>query len=205
MTEVIKPAMKLGVTGGIGSGKTTVCRIFNVLGVPVFDADKAAKQIMDTDKNMMTSLNSIVGKDLYLTGTLNRTELAKLIFNNTTLLAKVNSLVHPAIYDLFKGWVTEQNTPYVILEAAILFESGGTKHLDRILSVVAPVEDRIKRVIKRNSLTKEEVLDRIRNQMEDEARIKLSDYVIVNSENEMIIPSIMRIHTEILNSINIVN
>lgn len=205
MTEVIKPAMKLGVTGGIGSGKTTVCRIFNVLGVPVFDADKAAKQIMDTDKNMMTSLNSIVGKDLYLTGTLNRTELAKLIFNNTTLLAKVNSLVHPAIYDLFKGWVTEQNTPYVILEAAILFESGGTKHLDRILSVVAPVEDRIKRVIKRNSLTKEEVLDRIRNQMEDEARIKLSDYVIVNSENEMIIPSIMRIHTEILNSINTVN
>jgi len=205
MTEVIKPAMKLGVTGGIGSGKTTVCRIFNVLGVPVFDADKAAKQIMDTDKNMMTSLNSIVGKDLYLTGTLNRTELAKLIFNDTTLLAKVNSLVHPAIYDLFKGWVTEQNTPYVILEAAILFESGGTKHLDRILSVVAPVEDRIKRVIKRNSLTKEEVLDRIRNQMEDEARIKLSDYVIVNSENEMIIPSIMRIHTEILTSINTFN
>ena len=102
MTEVVKPALKLGVTGGIGSGKTTVCRIFNVLGIPVFDADKAAKQIMDTDKNMMTSLNSIAGKDLYLTGTLNRTELAKLIFNNTTLLAKVNSLVHPAIYDLLR-------------------------------------------------------------------------------------------------------
>jgi len=205
MTEVIKPAMKLGVTGGIGSGKTTVCRIFNVLGVPVFDADKAAKQIMDSDKNMMTRLNSIVGKDLYLSGTLNRTELAKLIFNNTSLLAKVNSLVHPAIYNLFGRWATEQNTPYVILEAAILFESGGTKHLDRILSVVAPVDDRIKRVIKRNSLSKEEVLDRIRNQMEDEARIKLSDYVIVNSENEMIIPSIIRIHTEILTSINTIN
>ncbi len=205
MTEVIKPALKLGVTGGIGSGKTTVCRIFNVLGIPVFDADKVAKQIMDTDKSMMLRLNSIAGNDLYLSGTLDRIELAKLIFNNTSLLAKVNELVHPALYDLFNRWAIEQTAPYVILEAAILFESGGAKHLDRILSVVAPVEDRITRVIKRNSLSKEQVLDRIRNQMDNESRIKLSDYVIYNAENEMIIPSIMKIHTEIITSLNTAN
>jgi len=205
MTKVTKPALKLGVTGGIGSGKTTVCRIFNVLGIPVFDADKVAKQIMDTDKSMMLRLNSIAGKDLYSSGALNRTELAKLIFNDTSLLAKVNALVHPAIYDHFKRWTKEQTAPYVILEAAILFESGGAKQLDRILSVVAPVEDRITRVIKRNSLSKEQVLDRIRNQMDDESRIKLSDYVINNAENEMIIPSVMKIHAEILTSINTVN
>lgn len=205
MTKVTKPALKLGVTGGIGSGKTTVCRIFNVLGIPVFDADKVAKQIMDTDKSMMLRLNSIAGKDLYSSGALNRTELAKLIFNDTSLLAKVNALVHPAIYDHFKRWAKDQTAPYVILEAAILFESGGAKQLDRILSVVAPVEDRITRVIKRNSLSKEQVLDRIRNQMDDESRIKLSDYVINNAENEMIIPSVMKIHTEILTSINTVS
>lgn len=205
MTKVTKPALKLGVTGGIGSGKTTVCRIFNVLGIPVFDADKVAKQIMDTDKSMMLRLNSIAGKDLYSSGALNRTELAKLIFNDTSLLTKVNALVHPAIYDHFKRWAKDQTAPYVILEAAILFESGGAKQLDRILSVVAPVEDRITRVIKRNSLSKEQVLDRIRNQMDDESRIKLSDYVINNAENEMIIPSVMKIHTEILTSINTVS
>lgn len=202
MKDEKRPALKLGITGGIGSGKTTVCRIFNVLGIPVFDADKVAKKIMDTDKNMMISLNSIAGKDLYLSGTLDKAELANLIFNNESLLAKVNALVHPVFYDLFDKWVLEQTTPYVIMEAAIIFESGGAKHLDRILSVVAPVEDRIARVIKRNALSKEQVLERIRNQMDDESRIKLSDYVIYNSENEMIIPSIMKIHAEILTSIN---
>ncbi len=202
MKEVIKPALKLGVTGGIGSGKTTVCRIFNVLGIPVFDADKVAKHIMDTDKSMMLRLNSIAGKDLYLSGNLDKTELAELIFKNESILAKVNALVHPAIYDNFNVWAREQTTPYVVMEAAILFESGGAKQLDRILSVVAPVEDRIARVIKRNALSEVQVLDRIRNQMDDESRIRLSDYVVYNSENEMIIPSIMKIHTEILTSIN---
>ena len=202
MTEVIKPPLKLGVTGGIGSGKTTVCRIFSVLGIPVFDADPVARQIMDTDESIMLRLNSIAGKDLYITGTLDRIELAKLIFSNSSLLARVNSLVHPAVFDHFKRWAIVQTTPYVILEAAILFESGGAKHLDKILSVVAPLEDRITRVIKRNSLSEEQVLDRIRNQMDDESRIKLSDYIIYNAENEMIIPSILKLNTEIVKLIN---
>jgi dephospho-CoA kinase len=157
---------------------------------------------MDTDKSIMLRLNSIAGKDLYTTGSLDRIDLAKLIFSNTSLLARVNSLVHPAVYDQFKRWAVVQTTPYVILEAAILFESGGANHLDRILSVVAPIEDRISRVIKRNSLSEEQVLDRVRNQMDDEARIKLSDYVIYNAENEMIIPSILKLHTEIVTLIN---
>lgn len=194
--------MKLGVTGGIGSGKTSVCRVFNVLGIPVFSADPDAKEIMDNDKGIIRRINSIAGKDLYIHGTLDRMELATLIFNDNTLLEKVNSLIHPIVFDHFKRWETEQTAPYVIMEAAILFESGASKLVDRIATVIAPLEERVKRVIDRNQLSREQVLERMRNQMDDDARIKQSDYVIYNSENDMIIPAILRIHEEILNYIN---
>jgi dephospho-CoA kinase len=190
--------MKLGVTGGIGSGKTSVCRVFNSLGIPVFSADQEAKRIMENDKSIISSLNAIAGKNLYLNGTLDRAELAALIFNDNTLLEKVNSLIHPVVLDHFKSWEKEQTSPYVIMEAAILFESGASKLVDRIAVVVAPVEERVDRVIQRNSLTREQVLQRMHNQIDDERRIKLSDYVIYNAENDMIIPAILKIHEELL-------
>lgn len=190
--------MKLGVTGGIGSGKTSVCRVFSTLGIPVFSADQEAKRIMENDKSIISSLNAIAGKNLYLNGTLDRAELATLIFNDNTLLEKVNSLIHPVVLDHFKSWEKEQTSPYVIMEAAILFESGASKLVDRIAVVVAPVEERVDRVIQRNSLTREQVLERMHNQIDDERRIKLSDYVIYNAENDMIIPAILKIHEELL-------
>ena len=202
MRKEINPGMKLGVTGGIGSGKTSVCRVFNVLGIPVFSADPEAKEIMDNDKGIIRRINSIAGKDLYINGSLNRRELATLIFNDKTLLKEVNSLVHPVVLDRFKRWEMDQTAPYVILEAAILFESGGSKLVDRIATVVAPMEERVERVIHRNSLSREQVLERIRNQMDDESRIMLSDYVIHNSENDLIIPAILKIHEDILTCIN---
>jgi dephospho-CoA kinase len=202
MRKEINPGMKLGVTGGIGSGKTSVCRVFNVLGIPVFSADPEAKEIMDNDKGIIRRINSIAGKDLYINGSLNRRELATLIFNDKTLLKEVNSLVHPVVLDRFKRWEMDQTAPYVILEAAILFESGGSKLVDRIATVVAPMEERVERVINRNSLSREQILERIRNQMDDDSRIKLSDYVINNSENDMIIPAILKIHEQILTYIN---
>ena len=202
MKKVRKPGMMLGVTGGIGSGKTSVCRVFNVLGIPVFSADPEASKIMDNDKGIISRINSIAGKNLYINGSLDRIELATLIFNDSTLLEKVNSLVHPVVLEYFKKWEREQTSPYVIMEAAILFESGASKLVDKVVTVVAPVEERVERVIQRNRLSREQVLDRMRNQMDDDSRKKLSDYVIHNSETDMIIPAILKIHEDILTFIN---
>ena len=190
--------IKLGVTGGIGSGKTSVCKVFSVLGIPVFSADEEAKKIMEVDTGIILRLNAIAGKNLYTEGTLNRAELAKLIFNNRFMLEKINSLVHPVVFSRFNEWVKKQEAPYVIMEAAILFESGGREKVDRVVTVTAPVEERIARVIRRSNITKEEVMERIKNQMNDNNKIKQSDYVIDNSENEMIIPAILNIHSDIL-------
>jgi dephospho-CoA kinase len=190
--------MKIGITGGIGSGKTSVCRVFNVLGIPVFSADEEARKIMDSDSAIIEKVRTIAGKDLYSFGSLDRTELARLIFNNENLLKKINQVIHPVIFMNFIEWEKTVSAPYVIMEAAILFESRASELVDKVITVVAPVEERIDRVIRRNNLTREQVMDRIKNQMEDEAKIKLSDYVIYNSEHEMIIPSIIKIHQEIL-------
>jgi dephospho-CoA kinase len=189
---------KLGITGGIGSGKTSVCRFFDVLGVPVFSADREASEIMEMDGEIINKLNSIAGKNLYVNGSLDRMDLANIIFNDNYLLQQVNLLVHPVVFNHFMKWVLEQSAPYVIMEAAILFESGASNFVDKVATVVAPVEQRMERVIQRNKLSREQVLERMKNQMDDEARIKLSDYIIYNSENDMIIPAIMKINDDIL-------
>lgn len=196
------PVMKLGITGGIGSGKTSVCRVFGVLGIPTFSSDQEARKIMETNSSVKRRINTIAGRDLYLNGILDRDKLASLIFNNDDLLRRVNSLVHPIVFDLFVKWAKEQTAPYVILETAILHESGASKLVDRIATVVAPVEERVERVINRNDLSREQVFARIKNQMDDQNRIKLSDYIIHNSENDMIIPAILHINKELLAHIN---
>jgi dephospho-CoA kinase len=198
MSTVRKTQLKLGITGGIGSGKTTVCRVFQVLGIPVFDADYEAKNIMDNDESVKLRINSIAGKELYMSGALDRAELASMIFNNNQLLGKVNSLIHPIVFEKFSIWESGQNAPYVIMDAAILFESGGNKLVDRVATVVAPEEERIDRIIHRNNLTREQILMRMKSQMDDSEKVSKSDYVILNSEKDMIIPSILKIHEELL-------
>jgi dephospho-CoA kinase len=197
-----KNVLKLGVTGGIGSGKTSVCRIFKILGIPVFSADPEARDIMEHDENIIESINAIVGRDLYRNGGLDRSVLANLIFNDSTLLESVNELVHPVVFKHFDEWMHKQDAPYVIMEAAILFESGGNRYVDRVATVVAPVEERINRVMLRNNLSREQIQERIKNQMTDEERIKRSDYIINNSEKDMIIPSVIEIHQSMLSYIN---
>ena len=184
--------LKLGVTGGIGSGKTSVCRVFCVLGIPVFYADPEASNIMNSDSHVIEELNRIAGKDLYKDGVLDRLELASLIFNNREVIKRVNSLVHPVVFENFRKWATFQDSPYVIMEAAILFESGASELVDRVATVIAPVEERIARVTRRNRLTREQVSE----------RIKRSDYIINNSENEMIIPAVLKIHEDIIEHLN---
>jgi len=202
MKKFVKPAMKLGITGGIGSGKTTVCKVFNVLGIPVFSADPEAQKIMNEDERIIREINKIGGKNLYPDGRLNRMELASLIFNDPGLLRRVNTIVHPVVFEHFKSWIEKQDALYVIMEAAILFESGASKLVDRVATVTAPEDERITRVTNRNKLTREQVLQRIRNQMDDETRIRKSDYIINNAENEMIIPVILKIHEDLIYHIN---
>ena len=193
--------MILGVTGGIGSGKSTACKVFNILGVPVFMTDIEARLLMDSSPEIKEKLNSITGLDLYKTGILDRELLAGIIFANKNLLEKVNHLVHPLVFEHFKHWVDQQKSLYVIMESAILFESGASKIVNKIASVIAPIDERIERVTLRNKMTNKQVRDRIKNQMSDEERIKLSDYVIYNSDKDFIIPAIIKIHNEILKSI----
>jgi dephospho-CoA kinase len=198
MKQRTKKTMKLGVTGGIGSGKTSVCKVFSVLGIPVFFADPEANMVMNSDEKIIREIKKLAGDDLYSKGVLDRQKLASLIFNDQKLLRKVNSLVHPVVFDNFIRWTEDQNTPYVIMEAAILFESGASELVDRVATVIAPVEERIARVTQRNTLTREQVIERINNQIKDSERIKRSDYIINNSENDMIIPAIIKIHEDIL-------
>jgi len=191
-------ARRLGVTGGIGSGKTTVCRIFRVLGVPVFVADTVARDVMENDTEIRAAINLITGKDLYSSGTLDRKELARIIFNRPELLRKVNGSVHPEVLKQFDQWADTAPVPYVIMEAAILFEAGADTLVDRVVTISAPVEERISRVMGRNDLSREEVIRRINNQLEDEEREEQSYYIINNSDNEMIIPEILKIHEDML-------
>ena len=195
-------SLKLGVTGGIGSGKTTICKVFAVLGIPVFSADVEAKRIQENDRNLQIKINSLAGKDLFPEGKLNRAEMAGLIFNNKDLLEEVNSVVHPAVFSSFMEWIKKQDSPYSIMEAAILFESGGFRLMDRIVTVITPLEERIERLIRGGKLSREQIIERIKNQIDDELRVKQSDFVISNSENDMIVPAVIGIHEEMLKLCN---
>jgi dephospho-CoA kinase len=193
---------KVGITGGIGSGKTSVCKVFEILKIPVFSADKVASVIMASDKSVIDGINAIADKNIYPGGILDRKELSALIFNNRLKLAEVNNLVHPAVFKAFRSWVNSQSAPYVIMEAAILFESGASKMVDRIITVNAPEEERIQRIIHRSGLSRDQVTERIKNQIDDATRSQQSDYIISNAENDMIIPAILKIHNDILRIIN---
>ena len=170
----------IGLTGGIGSGKTMVAEYFKSLGIPVYIADKEARQLM-TSENIINALSNEFGKEILENGILNREKLAQLVFNNPKKLQKLNSIVHPEVKKHFDNWVEKhKNYPFVVKEAAILFESGSYKYCDTIITVTAPLETRIQRVMKRDKTDRESVLKRIENQWTDEQRIAKSNYVIHN-------------------------
>ena len=174
MTKII------GLTGGIGSGKTMVAEYFKSLGIPVYIADKEARQLM-TSGNIINALSNEFGKEILENGILNREKLAQLVFNNPKKLQKLNSIVHPEVKKHFDNWVEKhKNYPFVVKEAAILFESGSYKYCDTIITVTAPLETRLQRVMKRDKTDRESVLKRIENQWTDEQRIAKSNYVIHN-------------------------
>ncbi len=164
----------------------------------MFVADNVARDVMENEPDIRAAINLITGKDLYTHGNLDRKELARIIFNRPDLLRKVNAAVHPEVLERFNRWASASDSPYVIMEAAILFEAGADSLVDRVVTISAPVEERISRVMGRNELTREEVIRRINNQLGDEEREEQSYYVINNSDNEMIIPEILKIHEDML-------
>ena len=191
---LITGMIKIGITGGMGSGKSTVAKVFEVLGIPVYYADDAAKKLMNEDAALKEKLIAVFGKEIYQDGILNRTHLSGLVFNNPDKLAQLNSIVHPATIADAESWMQQQHSPYAIKEAAILFESGANKYVDKVIGVYAPIQLRISRVMQRDNITEEAVTARMNRQMEEEKKMNLCDYVITNDENELVIPQVLNIH-----------
>ncbi len=188
----------VGITGGIGSGKSTDCSVFKILGVPVFEADTEAKKLINTNSVLKTGLIDLFGRDIYTPdGTINRNKLAGIIFNDEVQLTKVNELIHPVVRAEFKNWAEKQTAPYVLHEAAILFESGFYKMMDFTILVSAPEEIRINRVTSRDNSTAAEVKERINKQWPDEQKRKLATVEIINDNKELILPQIIKIDKQL--------
>jgi dephospho-CoA kinase len=186
---------KVGITGNIGSGKTTVCKIFEVLGIPVFYADDAAKDVMIADTELIAGIKDTFGSESYFEdGTLNRKHIAGIVFNDKDQLSKLNALVHPAVFRAFDKWVIDQKAPYVLKEAAILFESGSYKLCDRSVMVTAPLDLRIKRVTQRDGITADEVKSRNDRQFTEEKKLAMANDVIINDDTQLVIPQVIKLH-----------
>ncbi len=193
---------KVGLTGGLGSGKTTVAKLFEEKGIPVFYADDEAKKITDTSDHVRQQLITEFGQDLYDDGKLNRPALANIIFNNEAAIQIVNDIVHPAVRQAFQEWAFIQRSDYVLEEAAILFETGEYRAFDKTILVTAPVELRIERVMKRSKWTKEEAESRLKNQWDESHKIPLADFVILNDGTRPLGPQISDIHESLLRIAN---
>jgi dephospho-CoA kinase len=190
--------LKIGLTGGIGSGKTTIAKIFELLNVPVYYADEASKRLYHTDKNLIASIKKHFGEDIYTNEQLNRSKLAEIVFNDPAKLELLNQLVHPPTIRDAEEWMMKQKTPYAIKEAALLFESGASQGLDYIIGVQAPSNYRIKRVMERDGMKREEVINRANRQIDEEIKMRLCDFVIVNNDQELVIPQVLELHSKFL-------
>ncbi len=188
--------LKVGITGGIGSGKTTVCKIFESLGIPVYYADDRAKLLMVENTEIVEGVKSLFGADAYFPdGSLNRKKIAAAAFQNKDLLAKLNKIVHPAVFQDSITWLNAHaEAPYTLKEAAILFESGSFRLMDKNITVFAPEWDRIGRVMKRDGTAFDEVLSRISKQMPDHEKIKLADFLIYNDGSKSLIKQVINLH-----------
>lgn len=187
--------LKAGITGGIGSGKSTVCRIFEWLGIPVYYADDRAKQLMTEDEDLRAEIRMLLGEEAYLSdGSLNRAHIAGIVFSDADMLGKLNALVHPAVHRDGEAWHLRQSAPYTLREAALLYESGGYRLLDKMVVVTAPVELRIERVMARDSVDRSAVEARLSKQWPEEKKVEMADFVIVNDGIKPILPQILQVH-----------
>jgi dephospho-CoA kinase len=191
--------LKIGITGGIGAGKTIVSNLFKTLGAPVYNADQAARRLMESSTEIITSIKKLFGDNAYLPeGKLNNQYLSSIVFSNKELLEQLNAIVHPATIEDADKWMQQQHAPYVIKEAALMYESTAFHYLDAIVLVYAPVSLRILRTTKRDHAKREEVLKRINQQMDENIKMLLADYIIYNDEQQMIIPQVLELHRQFI-------
>ena len=192
--------LRIGITGGMGAGKSTVCKIFSQIGISIYDADSRAKWLMNNDSELKEAVRTSFGWDSYTRkDDLNRDYLAKVVFNNEEKLKNLNSIVHPAVMKDFELWTQEhKDEPYSLKEAALLFESDSYKNLHKVIVINSPIETRIERVVKRDHVKREDVLKRIENQSTDRERMEKADWIIYNDGINSLIEQAMKIHRQIL-------
>jgi dephospho-CoA kinase len=190
--------LRVGLTGGIGSGKTTVAQIFEVLSIPVYYADSAARYLMNNDPELKKKIIASFGTDAYRNGELNRSYLGSVVFQDTEKLKLLNSIVHPVTIRDSANWMKRQKTAYAIKEAALIFEAGLEKHLDYIIGVTAPESIRIQRVVERDHVAMEKVLERLQHQMDEKEKISRCDFVIQNDGIQPLLPQVLAIHQSLM-------
>ena len=189
---------KVAVTGGIGAGKTTVSNLFEKIGIPVFNSDEIAKELMHNDKQLKSDIIKAFGNESYINNELNRAYLSDIVFNDETLLNKINSIVHPQVEKEFNQWLLNQQSKYIIYESAIIFENNSEDVFDKIICVIAPEEDVISRVMKRNSFSRDKVISIISNQLPDQVKINKADYIIENINKSDLTDRVLEIHNKII-------
>ncbi len=192
--------IKVAITGGIGTGKTTILSMFADKGIPVFNSDEIAREIMNTNPLLKNEIIIAFGDKAYDKNKLNKKYLSNVVFNNETLLKKINSIVHPYVADEFNSWIKKQDSKYIIYESAIIFENQGEGFFDKIICVIAPEDDIISRVMKRNNFSKDKIKSIINKQLPNEAKIQKSDYVIENVDISKLSDRVLEIHNNIIES-----
>lgn len=186
--------LKIGLTGGIGSGKSTVAKIFEAMGYPVYTSDRRASELMNQDASIRERLISLFGNSIYQTDSrLNKRRLADIIFQDEAALKQVNGIVHPAVMKDFERWSLAQNAEFAIFESAILFEADLSRNFDAIIAVSTEVDTRIRRVMLRDRTSREKVIERLNNQMDDETKCRQADFIITNNDGECVLPQIQDI------------
>lgn len=187
-------SLKIGLTGNIGSGKSTICRIFSSIGIPIFYADIESKKLLDSP-TIYKKLILVFGEKISTNNKIDKIKLASIVFTDPDLLKQLNNILHPEVYDCFQDWLkTQSESDYVIMEAAILFESGFDKYVDYSINIHADKNIRLERVMLRDGIDKQSVLARMQNQLSDELKIKNADYTIENNEYDLVIPQVLKLH-----------
>ncbi len=190
--------LKVGLTGGIGSGKSTVAQIFEVFGIPVYYADIAAKRLMNEDASLRSAIIDLFRKEAYSNNILDRKYISSIVFSDQSKLGMLNSLVHPITKRDSEAWMQQQTGPYAIHEAALIFEAKVADRLDHVIGVSSPIELRIKRAMERDKVSREEVLKRMGQQLDEDLKMSKCDFVLINDEQQLLIPQTLHLHEKLI-------
>jgi len=190
--------VRVGLTGGIGSGKSTVAQIFEVLGIPVYYADASAKRLMNEDAELRSAITTIFGKQAYVNNILDRQYISSIVFSDPSKLELLNSIVHPATKKDGEAWMKQQTSLYAIHEAALIFEAKVSERLDLVIGVSSPIELRIKRAMERDKVSHDEVLKRMEQQLDEDLKMSKCDFVLINDEQQLLIPQVLHLHEKLI-------